>query len=32
VDPVRKEQIIGMFTALVSAQPAPRPGRGRGAD
>ena len=30
VDPAQKEQIVALYTALVSAQPAPRPGRGRG--
>lgn len=30
VDPSQKDQILGLYTALVSAQPAPRPGRGRG--
>jgi hypothetical protein len=32
VDPTQRETVIGLYTALVSAQPAPRPGRGRGAD
>ena len=31
VDPARKDQVIAQYTALVSAPPAPRPGRGRGA-
>lgn len=31
VDPGKTEEIVGLYTALVSAQPAPRPGRGRGA-
>jgi hypothetical protein len=30
VDPAQKERITGVYTALVSAPPAPRPGRGRG--
>jgi len=30
VDPAQKDQVINLYTALVSAQPAPRPGRGRG--
>ena len=30
-DPARKDQLIAQYTALVSAPPAPRPGRGRGA-
>lgn len=29
-DTADKEKVIGLFTALASAQPAPRPGRGRG--
>jgi len=29
VDPAQKEQVTGVYTALVSAPPAPRPGRGR---
>ena len=29
-DPAQKERIISLYTALVSAVPAPRPGRGRG--
>jgi hypothetical protein len=31
VDPAQKERINALYTALVSAPPAPRPGRGRGA-
>jgi hypothetical protein len=31
VDPAQKEKIMGVYTAMVSAPPAPRPGRGRGA-
>jgi hypothetical protein len=31
VDPAQKERIITLYTAMVSAAPAPRPGRGRGA-
>ena len=30
VDPAQKERIVSLYTALVSAPPAPRPGRGRG--
>ena len=30
VDPAQKDQVIGLYTSLASAQPAPRPGRGRG--
>ena len=30
VDPTQKERIVSLYTALVSAPPAPRPGRGRG--
>jgi hypothetical protein len=30
VDPAQKERVIGLYAALVSAPPAPRPGRGRG--
>jgi len=30
VDPAQQERITGVYTALVSAPPAPRPGRGRG--
>ena len=30
VDPLQKDQVIGLYTALVAAPPAPRPGRGRG--
>jgi len=30
VEPAQKAQIAGLYTALVSAPPAPRPGRGRG--
>ena len=29
VDPAMKEKILGVYTAMVSAPPAPRPGRGR---
>ena len=29
VDPAQKERVIELYTAMVSAQPAPRPGRGR---
>jgi hypothetical protein len=29
VDPVMKEKVLGVYTAMVSAPPAPRPGRGR---
>ena len=29
VDPAQKERIVSLYTALVSAPPAPRPGRGR---
>jgi len=28
-DPAQKEKVLGVYTALVSAPPAPRPGRGR---
>jgi len=31
VDPVQKDRIISLYTSMVSAPPAPRPGRGRGA-
>ena len=31
VDPAQKERITTLYTAMVSAPPAPRPGRGRGA-
>ena len=31
VDPAQKERITAVYTAMVSAAPAPRPGRGRGA-
>jgi hypothetical protein len=31
VDPAQKERILTLYTAMVSAAPAPRPGRGRGA-
>jgi inosine-uridine nucleoside N-ribohydrolase len=31
VDPAQKERIMTLYTAMVSAPPAPRPGRGRGA-
>jgi hypothetical protein len=31
VDPAQKERVISFYTAMVSAPPAPRPGRGRGA-
>lgn len=31
VDPAQKERVISVYSALVSAAPAPRPGRGRGA-
>ena len=27
VDPAQKERVVGVYTAMVSAQPAPRPGR-----
>jgi hypothetical protein len=30
VDPPQKERILSLYTAMVSAPPAPRPGRGRG--
>ena len=30
VDPAQRERILGLYTALVAAPPAPRPGRGRG--
>jgi hypothetical protein len=30
VDPVQKDRIVSVYTAMVSAPPAPRPGRGRG--
>jgi len=30
VDPAQKAQVASLYTALVSAPPAPRPGRGRG--
>ena len=30
VDPAQKERIVSLYTALVSAPPAPRPSRGRG--
>lgn len=29
VDPAQKDRIVSLYTALVSAPPAPRPGRGR---
>lgn len=29
VDPAQKERVLGVYTSMVSAQPAPRPGRGR---
>lgn len=29
VDPAQKERILALYTQMVSAQPAPRPGRGR---
>jgi hypothetical protein len=28
-DPAQKERIMSLYTAMVSAPPAPRPGRGR---
>ena len=31
VDPAQKERITTLYTAMVSAPPAPRPQRGRGA-
>ena len=31
VDPAQKERITALYTTMVSAAPAPRPGRGRGA-
>jgi hypothetical protein len=31
VDPAQKERVTTLYTAMVSAAPAPRPGRGRGA-
>lgn len=31
VDPAQKERVISVYSAVVSAAPAPRPGRGRGA-
>jgi len=31
VDPAQKERVIAMYTAMVSAPPAPRPGRRGGA-
>jgi inosine-uridine nucleoside N-ribohydrolase len=31
-DTAGKDKVVGLFTALASAQPAPRPGRGRGGD
>jgi hypothetical protein len=31
VDPAKKEQVTTLYTTMVSAPPAPRPGRGRGA-
>ena len=31
VDPAQKARIMSLYTAMVSAPPAPRPGRGRGA-
>lgn len=31
VDPAQKERVISVYSAMVSAAPAPRPGRGRGA-
>ena len=30
VDPAQKDRIMSLYTAMVSAPPAPRPGRGRG--
>ena len=30
VDPAQKDRIVSVYTAMVSAPPAPRPGRGRG--
>jgi hypothetical protein len=30
VDPAQKERIVSLYTAMVSAPPAPRPARGRG--
>ena len=30
VDPAQKDRIVSLYTAMVSAPPAPRPGRGRG--
>ena len=30
VDPAEKDRIVSLYTAMVSAPPAPRPGRGRG--
>ena len=30
VDPAQKERVISLYSAMVSAAPAPRPGRGRG--
>jgi hypothetical protein len=32
VDPAQKERVISLYTAMVSAQPAPRPGRRGGAE
>ena len=32
VDPAQKERVITLYAAMVSAAPAPRPGRGRGGD
>ena len=32
VDPAQKERVISLYTAMVSAAPAPRPMRGRGGD
>ena len=29
VDPAMKEKVLAVYTAMVSAPPAPRPGRGR---
>jgi hypothetical protein len=30
VEPAQRDRVIGLYTAMVSAPPAPRPGRGRG--
>lgn len=32
VDPAQKERVVNLYTAMVSAAPAPRPSRGRGGD